>query len=125
VIIINNCYFSLLDNNLKLSKLIFSNFFVTKSKGRCAFSWPTASTIILKPNIEGVSRNFPRSTPNLCNSIVNSHKMVDTKIQGVSGIGTLILTGNRTRQKEQLFYLSFCRKTMFNSKKNWRDFSLK
>jgi hypothetical protein len=47
-------------------------------------------------------------------------------IQGVSEIGTLILTGNRTRQKEQLFYLPFCRKTMFNSKKkNWRDFSLK
>jgi hypothetical protein len=38
-------------------------------------------------------------------------------IQGVSEIGTLILTGNRTRQKEQLFYLPFCRKTMFNSKK--------
>jgi hypothetical protein len=47
-------------------------------------------------------------------------------IQGVSEIGTLILTGNRTRQKEQLFYLPFCRKTMFNSKKqNWKDFSLK
>jgi hypothetical protein len=46
-------------------------------------------------------------------------------IQGVSEIGALILTGNRTRQKEQLFYLPFCRKTMFNSKKNWRDFSLK
>jgi hypothetical protein len=38
-------------------------------------------------------------------------------IQGVSEISTLILTGNRTRQKEQLFYLPFCRKTMFNSKK--------
>jgi hypothetical protein len=38
-------------------------------------------------------------------------------IQGVSEIGALILTGNRTRQKEQLFYLPFCRKTMFNSKK--------
>jgi hypothetical protein len=38
-------------------------------------------------------------------------------IQGVFEIGTLILTGNRTRQKEQLFYLPFCRKTMFNSKK--------
>jgi hypothetical protein len=47
-------------------------------------------------------------------------------IQGVSEIGALILTGNRTRQKEQLFYLPFCRKTMSNSKKkNWRDFSLK
>jgi hypothetical protein len=38
-------------------------------------------------------------------------------IQGVTEIGALILTGNRTRQKEQLFYLPFCRKTMFNSKK--------
>jgi hypothetical protein len=46
-------------------------------------------------------------------------------IQRVTEISTLILTGNRTRQKEQLFYLTFCRKTMFNSKKNWRDFSLK
>jgi hypothetical protein len=47
-------------------------------------------------------------------------------IQHVTEISTLILTGNRTRQKEQLFYLPFCRKTMFNyKKKNWRDFSLK
>jgi hypothetical protein len=38
-------------------------------------------------------------------------------IQGVTEIGALILTGNRTRQKEQLLYLPFCRKTMFNSKK--------
>jgi hypothetical protein len=45
---------------------------------------------------------------------------------GVSEIGALILTGNRTRQKAQLFYLLFCRKTMFNSKKKkWRDFSLR
>jgi hypothetical protein len=35
-------------------------------------------------------------------------------IQAVSEIGALILTGNRTRQKEQIFYLPFCRKTMFN-----------
>jgi hypothetical protein len=39
------------------------------------------------------------------------------QIQGVSEICTLILTDNRTRQKEQLFHLPFCRKTMFNSKK--------
>jgi hypothetical protein len=39
------------------------------------------------------------------------------RIQRVTEISTLILTGNRTRQKEQLFYLPFCRKTMFNSKK--------
>jgi hypothetical protein len=47
------------------------------------------------------------------------------RIQGVSEIRVLILTGNRTRQKEQLFYLPFCRKTMLIPKKNWRDFSLK
>jgi hypothetical protein len=29
-------------------------------------------------------------------------------IQRVTEISTLILTGNRTRQKEQLFYLPFC-----------------
>jgi hypothetical protein len=46
-------------------------------------------------------------------------------IQGVSEIGTLILTGNRTRQKEQLFYLPFCRKTMFNSKKKLERFFTK
>jgi hypothetical protein len=46
-------------------------------------------------------------------------------IEGVSEIGALILTGNRTRQKEQLFYLPFCRKTILIPKKNWRDFSLK
>jgi hypothetical protein len=40
-----------------------------------------------------------------------------TITQRVTEISTLILTGNRTRQKEQLFYLPFCRKTMFNSKK--------
>jgi hypothetical protein len=50
---------------------------------------------------------------------------VCTYIQRVTEISTLILTGNRTRQKEQFFYLPFCRKTMFNSKKKWRDFSLK
>jgi hypothetical protein len=46
-------------------------------------------------------------------------------IQGVSEISTLILTGNRTRQKEQLFYLPFCRKTMFNSKKKLERFFTK
>jgi hypothetical protein len=43
-------------------------------------------------------------------------------------IGELIrYTGNRTRQKEQLFYVPIvCRKTMFEvPKKNWRDFSLR
>jgi hypothetical protein len=47
------------------------------------------------------------------------------KIQGVSEIGALILTGNRTRQKEQLFYLPFCRKTMFDFKKKLERFFTK
>jgi hypothetical protein len=46
-------------------------------------------------------------------------------VQGVSEISTLILTGNRTRQKEQFFYLPFCRKTMFNSKKKLERFFTK
>jgi hypothetical protein len=46
-----------------------------------------------------------------------THETTKFHIQGVTEIGALILTGNRTRQKEQLFYLPFCRKTMFNSKK--------
>jgi hypothetical protein len=46
-------------------------------------------------------------------------------IQGVSEIRVLILTGNRPRQKEQLFYLPFCRKTMFNSKKKLERFFTK
>jgi hypothetical protein len=33
-------------------------------------------------------------------------------MQGVSEISTLILTGNRTHQKEQLFSLPFWRKTL-------------
>jgi hypothetical protein len=45
LIITNNFYFFSL---LGLSKFIFSDSFVTKSKDRCAFSWPTASTTILK-----------------------------------------------------------------------------
>jgi hypothetical protein len=43
----------------------------------------------------------------------------------VSEISALILTGNRTRQKEQLFYLPFCRKTVFNSKKKLERFFTK
>jgi hypothetical protein len=33
--------------------------------------------------IQGVLRNFPRYTPNLCNSIFSSHKLLDTKIYRV------------------------------------------
>jgi hypothetical protein len=51
-------------------------------------------------------------------SILELHGPINTGyIQRVTEISTLILTGNRTRQKEQFFYLPFCRKTMFNSKK--------
>jgi hypothetical protein len=39
-------------------------------------------------------------------------------IQGVFEIGALILTGNRTNQKEQLFSLPFWRKTLRNGLKN-------
>jgi hypothetical protein len=39
-------------------------------------------------------------------------------IQGVSKIGALILTGNRTQQKEQLFSLPFWRKTLRDGLKN-------
>jgi hypothetical protein len=39
-------------------------------------------------------------------------------LQGVSEISALILTGNRTHQKEQLFSLPFWRKTLRNGLKN-------
>jgi hypothetical protein len=39
-------------------------------------------------------------------------------IQRVSEISALILTGNRTHQKEQLFSLPFWRKTLRNGLKN-------
>jgi hypothetical protein len=39
-------------------------------------------------------------------------------IQGVSEISALILPGNRTHQKEQLFSLPFWRKTLPNGLKN-------
>jgi hypothetical protein len=54
-----------------------------------------------------------------------THETTKFHIQGVTEIGALILTGNRTCQKEQLFYLPCCRKTIFNSKKKIGDFSLK
>jgi hypothetical protein len=38
-------------------------------------------------------------------------------IQGVSEMGALILTGNRTHQKEQLFSMPFWRKTLRNGLK--------
>jgi hypothetical protein len=42
---------------------------------------------------------------------------------GVSEIGALILTGNRTHQKEQLFSLPFWRKTLRNGLKKSERFS--
>jgi hypothetical protein len=44
-------------------------------------------------------------------------------IQGVSEIGALILTGNRTRQNFSIYH--FAEKRCLIQKKNWRDFSLK
>jgi hypothetical protein len=52
-------------------------------------------------------------------------KVLCTYIQGVSEISALILTGNRTHQKEQLFSLPFWRKTMFNSKKKLEKFFIR
>jgi hypothetical protein len=56
-----------------------------------------------------------RETP-LFNS--NTFLLLKNYIQGVSEIGALILTGNRTNQKEQLFSLPFWRKTLPNGLKN-------
>jgi hypothetical protein len=61
----------------------------------------------------------------MCQRMRKKQRMYVVDIQGVSKIGALILTGNRTRQKEQLFYLPFCQKTMFNSKKKLERFFTK
>jgi hypothetical protein len=55
----------------------------------------------------------------------NEHENYFTpyQIQGVSEICALILTGNRTHQKEQLFSLSFWRKTLRNGLKKSERFS--
>jgi hypothetical protein len=45
------------------------------------------------------------------------------EIQGVSEIGTLILTGSRARQSFSICH--FAEKRFLIPKKNWRDFSLK
>jgi hypothetical protein len=44
-------------------------------------------------------------------------------IQGVTEISALILTGNRTHRKEQLFSLPFWRKTLRNGLKKYERFS--
>jgi hypothetical protein len=49
-------------------------------------------------------------------SLVLKNDITDI-IQGVSEISALILTGNRTHQKEQLFSLPFWRKTLRNGLK--------
>jgi hypothetical protein len=50
--------------------------------------------------------------------LASSYVLTYCNIQGVSEISALILTGNRTRQKEQLFSLPFWRKTLRNGLKN-------
>jgi hypothetical protein len=48
------------------------------------------------------------------------HYLIDQYIiQGVTEISTLILTGNRTHQKEQLFSLPFWRKMLRNGLKKF------
>jgi hypothetical protein len=52
------------------------------------------------------------------------HYLIDQYIiQGVTEISTLILTGNRTHQKEQLFSLPFWRKKLRNGLKKLERFS--
>jgi hypothetical protein len=46
------------------------------------------------------------------------YSFAKTKNTGVSEISALILTGNRTHQKEQLFSLPFWRITLRNGLKN-------
>jgi hypothetical protein len=55
----------------------------------------------------------------------NNLFMIIVIIQDVAEIGALILTGGGTPQKEQLFYLSFCQKTLFNSTKKLERFFTK
>jgi hypothetical protein len=58
--------------------------------------------------------------------IVNYVRLIITReiscIYSVSEIGVLILTGNRTHQKEQLFSVPFWRKTLRNGLKNRKYF---
>jgi hypothetical protein len=47
----------------------------------------------------------------------------NNSIQGVTEKSTLILTGNRTHQKQQVFSLPFWRKTLRNGLKKYERFS--
>jgi ABC-type sulfate transport system permease component len=58
---------------------------------------------------------------NYKNRIISNYKHFF--IKGVSEIGALILTGNRTHQKEQLFSLLFWQKTLGNGLKKSERFS--
>jgi hypothetical protein len=44
-----------------------------------------------KVEVKRVSRNFSRSTPNVCNSIFSSHKMLDTKKCNLIIINVLLI----------------------------------
>jgi hypothetical protein len=64
-----------------------------------------------------VQLDFPNFSGSLIQSVYKK-----THIQGVSEINTLILTGNRTHQKEQLFSLPFRRKTLRSGlRMNWSN----
>jgi hypothetical protein len=86
-----------------------------------------------KKSSNSLNSNNSSRELSLSNSIDSNHAEIATFtditwkkiIQGVSEIGALNSTGNRTRQKEQPFYLPFCRKTMFNSKKKLERFFTK
>jgi hypothetical protein len=76
-------------------------FCIIKSRSSFCASASTA----FRPSISGLATKRLTSTLN-------------DIIQGVSEISALILTGNRTHQKERLFSLPFWRKTLRNGLKN-------
>jgi hypothetical protein len=79
-------------------------FCIIKSRSSFCARQLSASTAF-RPSISGLATKRLTSTLN-------------DIIQGVSEISALILTGNRTHQKEQLFSLPFWRKTLRNGLKN-------
>jgi hypothetical protein len=83
-----------------------------------------STALLLDSNIRN-SVCTPAKLP--CRRVVEGNQKISkvSIIQRVTEISRLILTGNRTRQKEQRFYLPFCRKTMFNSKKKLERFFTK
>jgi hypothetical protein len=95
--------------------------FATLGKLVDKFTLPPAALPIGDASLTHVIKLAAHSTTSPTPTAMRQSFIMTPYIQGVSEIGALILTGNRTRQKEQLFYLPFCRKTMFISKKKFGE----